>query len=115
MASGAALAATIAAVAVGLWLGRTGGEAATAVPQVRVALNQRNDVTVALESPEPLANAEVRVELHAYDAGTDSGTTYTSSDRQTVPAEPIGRVGYPLTDRGNTRPLGSFTFKRLDN
>jgi hypothetical protein len=64
VASGAALAATIAAVAVGLWLGRTGGEAATAVPQVRVALNQRSDVTVALESPEPLVDAEVRVELH---------------------------------------------------
>jgi hypothetical protein len=63
LASGAALAATIAAVAVGAWLVGNGGEAPVAGPEVRVALNQRSDVTVALESPEPLANAEVRVEL----------------------------------------------------
>jgi hypothetical protein len=28
-----------------------------------MALNERHDVTVTLESPEPLTNAEVRVEL----------------------------------------------------
>jgi hypothetical protein len=63
VASGAALAASVAAVAVGVWVFGSGGEAPMAVPEVRVALNQRSDVTVALESPEPLANAEVRVEL----------------------------------------------------
>jgi hypothetical protein len=63
LGSGAALAATIAAVAVGIWLFRTGAEAPVGGPEVRVALNQRSDVTVALESPEPLADAEVRVEL----------------------------------------------------
>ena len=63
LASGVALAATIAAVAVGVWLFGTGGEGPVAGPEVRVALNQRSDVTVALESPEPLANAEVRIEL----------------------------------------------------
>ena len=62
LASGAALAATVAAVAVGIWLFGD-REAPVAGPEVRVALNQRSDVTVALESPEPLANAEVRVEL----------------------------------------------------
>jgi hypothetical protein len=63
LASGAALAATVAAVAVGVWLFGNGGEASVGGPEVRVALNQRSDVTVTLESPEPLANAEVRVEL----------------------------------------------------
>jgi hypothetical protein len=61
LASG--LAAAAAAVAVGVWLFGNGGDAPVAGPEVRVALNQRSDVTVALESPEPLANAEVRVEL----------------------------------------------------
>lgn len=62
LASGAALAATLAAVAVGLWLGMS-GEAPLAVPEVRLALNQARDVTVSLDSPEALANAEVRIEL----------------------------------------------------
>lgn len=63
LGSGAALAAALAALTVGVWLWRAGGEAAVAVPEVRVALNQRSDVTVTLESPERLSNAEVRVEL----------------------------------------------------
>jgi hypothetical protein len=63
LASGAALAATMAALAVGLWLRSGDGELPTAVPEVRLALNQPRAVTVTLESPEALANAEVRVEL----------------------------------------------------
>jgi hypothetical protein len=63
LASGAALAATVAAVAVGIWLFPNGSGAPIAGPEVRVALYQRSEVTMALESPEPLANAEVRVEL----------------------------------------------------
>ena len=62
LASGAAIAATIAAVAVGVLLWGSGG-APVAIPEVRAALNQPSNVTVALESPEPLENAEVRVEL----------------------------------------------------
>ena len=62
LASGAALAATFAAVAVGVLRWESGG-APVAVPEVRAARNQRSNVTVALESPEPLENAEVRVEL----------------------------------------------------
>jgi hypothetical protein len=62
LASGGALAATLAALAIGGWLWDR-GVAPVAVPEVRAALNQRSDVTVTLESPEPLANAEVRVEL----------------------------------------------------
>jgi hypothetical protein len=62
VASGAALAATIAAVAVGISL-YSPGDDARAVPEVRIVLNQRSNVTVTLETPEALANAEVRVEL----------------------------------------------------
>jgi hypothetical protein len=63
LASGSALAATIAASAVGVWLWLTAGDERVAVPEVRIALHQPSDVTVTLESPEPLSNAEVRVEL----------------------------------------------------
>lgn len=62
LASGAALAATLAALVIGGWLWDR-AVAPVAVPEVRAALNQRSDVTVEVESPEPLANAEVRVEL----------------------------------------------------
>ena len=64
LASGAAIAATIAALAVGVWLFGDGTtDPSVAVPEVRIALHQRSDVTVTLESPERLTNAEVRVEL----------------------------------------------------
>ncbi len=63
LASGVAAAAAVAALAVGIWSWRSGGERPVAVPEVRLALNQPRDVTVTLESPEPLVNAEVRVEL----------------------------------------------------
>lgn len=63
LASGAALAAALAALAVGVWFWHAGTVAPVAVPEVRIALNQRSNVTVTLESPEALANAEVRVEL----------------------------------------------------
>jgi len=62
LASGAALAATIAALAVGLLLWDN-GSAPVAIPEVRAALNMPSNVTVAVDSPERLANAEVRVEL----------------------------------------------------
>jgi hypothetical protein len=62
-ASGVALAAAIAAIAFGLWLRTLDGEVAGAVPEVRLALNEPRDVTVTLESPEPLLGASVRVEL----------------------------------------------------
>lgn len=61
--SGALLAATLAAVAIGVWLRIGDGAAPGAVPEVRVAVNMPQDVTVTLESQEPLADAEVRVEL----------------------------------------------------
>src|SRR5687768_22956 len=49
LASGAAIAATIAAVAVGVWLFGDGiTDPSVAVPEVRIALHQRSDVTVTL-------------------------------------------------------------------
>jgi hypothetical protein len=63
LASGVGMAAAIAALAVGIWLSGGVSERSVAVPEVRIALNQRSDVTVTLESPEALDNAEVRVEL----------------------------------------------------
>ena len=60
LASGAA--AAVAALGGGIWSLRS-GESSVAVPEVRLALNRPSEVTVTLDSPEPLANAEVRVEL----------------------------------------------------
>jgi anti-sigma factor RsiW len=63
LASGAAAAAAVTALAIGIWALRSGGESSVAVPEVRLSLNRPSDVTVTLDSPEPLVNAEVRVEL----------------------------------------------------
>ena len=55
---------------------------------------------------------DVTVALFAYDAGSDSGTTYLSSNDDTVPAEPIVRITTPpLADAGGYQPpVGSYTF-----
>lgn len=63
IASGALLAATLAAVAIGVWLRTGDGDMPGVVPEVRIALNVPQDITVTLESPEALDDAEVRVEL----------------------------------------------------
>lgn len=63
LASGVGMAAAVAALAVGVWLFGDVTETPVTVPEVRIALNKPSEVTVTLESPEPLANAEVRVEL----------------------------------------------------
>jgi hypothetical protein len=56
---------------------------------------------------------ELVVDLHPYDAGTDSGTTYDSRDRDTVPPVPVSRIeGPPLQAGGMVPPLGTFTFRR---
>lgn len=48
------------------------------------------------------------VELFPYDAGTDSGISFTSPDLATTPHVPIARiVGAPFL---NAPPLGTFTF-----
>jgi spondin N len=53
---------------------------------------------------------QVVVSLAPYDAGTDSGTMYTSGNSNTNPADPIFEIlGYPFQGV----PLGTFTFTKL--
>jgi hypothetical protein len=55
------------------------------------------------------------VELLPYDAGTDSGSSYTSPNEPTASPEPIYRIETePLAVDGGVPPLGTFTFSRLD-
>jgi len=55
------------------------------------------------------------VTLHAYDAGTDSGATYTAGNADTQPREAIAEIeGAPLAVSGAVAPIGTFTFTRID-
>jgi len=55
------------------------------------------------------------VVLYGRDAGTDSGTTYTSPDAVTVPRGVITQfTGFPAIQSGVIVPFGTFTFTRLD-
>lgn len=51
------------------------------------------------------------VDLFTWDAGTDSGRTFTAPDLDTQPPEPIALLGPPL---GNGVPLGRYVIERLD-
>jgi hypothetical protein len=52
---------------------------------------------------------ELTVTLYPWDAGTDSGVTYTSSDLPTVPHVPLYAItGAPFTPGA---PIGTFTFR----
>jgi hypothetical protein len=54
------------------------------------------------------------VPLRPWDAGTDSGVTFESRDRPTVPRELITRIAAgPLVVGGDVPPMGTFTFRRL--
>jgi len=58
---------------------------------------------------------ERRIDLVPWDAGTDSGSTFTSPD-QATPPQPISRiVTAPLSPSGSASPLGTFTFIRLSD
>lgn len=48
------------------------------------------------------------IDLFAWDAGTDSGTNFSSTNRDTNPQEPIALLGNPLPS--TLPPLGTFTF-----
>ena len=53
------------------------------------------------------------VALDPYDAGTDSGASYTSPNADSD--EPISRItGAPFLDGDKVRPIGVFTFTRVD-
>ncbi len=57
---------------------------------------------------------ELVIPLYAYDAGTDSGSNYTSGDNDTNPQGVISRLQKrPFLVDGEIPPLGSFTFRRL--
>jgi hypothetical protein len=56
---------------------------------------------------------ELVVELHPYDAGTDSGASYTARNRPSNPRQPITQIqGPPFAVGGAVAPLGTFTFHR---
>lgn len=58
---------------------------------------------------------EVSVGLFPYDAGTDSGTSYTSPNQATVPPQPISRItGAPFLVNSGVPSLGTFTFRLVD-
>ncbi len=52
--------------------------------------------------------SEVTAQLFAYDAGTDSGASYTSPNQATQPQTPIQRIQSSPFD--SSTPLGTFTF-----
>ena len=61
-----------------------------------------------LRSPEGWI-AYQEVDLYTYDAGTDSGTSYTSANSATVPAVPISRLeDAHMVVNGNVRKVGRF-------
>ncbi len=58
---------------------------------------------------------ERTVDLFAYDAGTDSGPTYTSPNQDTNPPEPIARIEEsPFVVGSELVPAGTFTFTLLN-
>ena len=58
---------------------------------------------------------ELIVNLEPYDAGTDSGPSYTSSNQATNPQAPISRVtDEPLDLESSLAPLGQFIFTRIE-
>ena len=59
--------------------------------------------------------AEKVVVLQPWDAGTDSGETFSSADLRTTPPEPIHLIGTgPLLVGASVPPVGTFTFRRLN-
>ena len=57
---------------------------------------------------------EKTVDLYVYDAGIDSGRTYTATDQPTEPREPIMKItNYAFSVDGKVPPVAVFSFKRL--
>lgn len=57
---------------------------------------------------------EVVMDLAPYDAGTDFGPTFLSPNDDTTPHEPIIQLVEPFDLNGEVAPLGTFTFRRID-
>ncbi len=58
-------------------------------------------------APEGVWSDTQSVELYVYDAGTDSGTNFTSPNSDTNPREPIALLGTPFA---GTPPIGFYSF-----
>lgn len=59
--------------------------------------------------------AERQVTLYPWDAGTDSGATYTAADLVTQPRGTIQLLaGYPVARGGQVAPFGTLTFRRVN-
>ncbi len=59
---------------------------------------------------------EIVVDLFVYDAGTDSGPDYTSSNEDTQPAENIFQIeNSPFLVNDAVDPVGTFTFQLLSS
>lgn len=57
---------------------------------------------------------EIIVALPPWDAGTDSGATFTSPDEPTVPRGVISLLqGHPVAVGGQVPPFGRFVFRRI--
>ncbi len=57
---------------------------------------------------------ELIVQLYPYDAGTDSGPTFTSPNQATNPPQDIFQIqDAPFLNAGVVLPLGTFTFTRV--
>jgi hypothetical protein len=58
--------------------------------------------------------AEKVIVLQPWDAGTDSGHTFSAADLKTSPPEPIHLINTgPLVVGASVPPVGTFTFRRL--
>lgn len=58
---------------------------------------------------------EKTINIMVWDAGTDSGITFTSSDQETNPQEPISLVDFsPLAQNGKVTRMGTLNFERID-
>ncbi len=58
---------------------------------------------------------ELVIPLQPYDAGTDSGTLYTSPNADITPHIPISEItGAPFSGYIGVSPLGTFTIERID-
>jgi len=53
-------------------------------------------------------------QLHPYDAGTDSGVSYSSGNSVTNPPQNIRKItGFPFLNNGAVAPLGTLRFERI--
>ncbi len=58
---------------------------------------------------------ELSIDVNSYDAGTDSGATFTSPNTATTPAENVSAItSPPLAVDGMVAALGSITFTRVE-